>query len=62
MMYRSTAQSFPFLDDGPDSFSQSYDSIARSEDAALSRFSQTVRNTAFAPVLGVNIFLRHQPT
>src|SRR5687767_1936294 len=47
MMHRSTAQPFPFPDDGPYSFSQRDNCVGRSEYAPLSRLRDAIRNAAF---------------
>src|SRR6185503_7397186 len=61
VMHCSTAQSFPFSDDGPYSLSQRDDGIRRSEDATLSGLRDAKGNAAFTPVFCVDVLLCHQP-
>src|SRR6185295_14186283 len=59
MLDSTATQSFPFFNDRPDAFSQRYDTISCSKNAALGGLCETIRNTTFAPVFCVDILLRH---
>ena|SRR6185369_16870763 len=59
MLDSSAAQPFPLFNDRPDAFSQRYDTISCSQNAALCGLRETIRNSTLAPVFCVDILLRH---
>src|SRR6476661_5563716 len=61
MMHCTAAQSLPLLDYRPNALSECNDTVSSSENPSLHRFSEPVRQAAFAPVSGVDILLSHQP-
>src|SRR6266550_2623542 len=59
--YLATVQTFPLINDRPDTFSQGHHSIGATQRSPFERLCKPDCDRAFAPVTGVHIFLSHQP-